>query len=53
MWQQEKMGQSVLEMQNADWNFTNEPNKVMEIFLKVGYSLTAAVSNYNDAVGID
>jgi DNA recombination protein RmuC len=51
MWQQEKMAQSVVEMQNAGLELYKRTNKVLEYFSKVGNSLTAAVSNYNDAVG--
>ena len=51
MWQQEKMAQSVVEMQNAGIELYKRTTKMLEHFTKVGVGLTSAVNSYNNAVG--
>jgi len=51
MWQQEKMAESVAEMQNAGIELYKRTVTMLEHFTKVGAGLTTAVTNYNKAVG--
>lgn len=51
MWQQEKMAERVVEMQNAGIELYKRTTKMLEHFSKVGSGLTTAINSYNNAVG--
>lgn len=51
MWQQEKLADSVLEMQNAGLELYKRANSLLEHFAKVGAGLNSAIVGYNKAIG--
>ncbi len=51
MWQQEKMAQSVVEMQNAGIELYKRTSTMLDHFSRVGTGLASAVNSYNSAVG--